>query len=928
MGASNIKGITIEIDGETTKLSKALKDVDGSIKNTQSSLKEVNKLLKLDPGNTDLLTQKQKLLKDAIGETKDRLQTLRDAQSQVAKGSDEWNALQTEIVTTEGKLKSLEDQYKSFGSVAAQQIQAAGQKMSEFGDKVTSAGKAFAPISGAAAGGLTAAVKEAASFDAQMSKVQAISGASTEDMEALRAKAREMGAATKFSAEEAGQGLEYMAMAGWKTEQMMDGIQPILNLAAASGEELGTTSDIVTDALTGFGLKAEDAGHFADILAAASSNANTNVSMLGESFKYAAPVAGALGYSAEDVSVALGLMANSGIKASQAGTSLRNIFQRMAKPTKESEAAMNRLGVSMYNDEGQMYSFMDIMEQLRSSMGNIKMPTEEAMEQFALLDEQCASGAITEKQWSAATEELIKQTFGAEEAEKARAAAMLGGSRAMAGLLAITNASDEDFEKLRSAVENSSQSFAQLADGSIVPMNEALASGQEIIATYNGEAEKMSAVMLQNLPGALTILKSGISELAISIGEALMPNIQAIVAKVQDVVNWFNSLDQTQKQLIATILVVVAAISPVLIVLGTLISSVGNITTLIGKLVGYVSGTLIPAITAISAPVLIIIAVIAALGVALVALYATNEDFRNKVNAIWEQIKEVISLAIQVIQAVIQKFIQVVQAAWSRWGDTILNVAKSVWNFILTEISVAINLIKDVLNVVMAAINGDWTGVWNGIKQFITDLWNGIKQVISAAIEAVKTVIGTVLNAIKAVWDTIWNAIKQKVEEIWNGIKTTVSNLLENIKSTIGQVKETITTKIGEAVAYIKSLPEQALTWGRDLIGNFVDGIKEKIDTVKDVISDVGDAVADFIGFSEPDKGPLSRFHTFAPDMMKLYAQGIRDNMHLVTDEMNNLAGAMAGSTQRTATVNVTSNTYLDGRLITSAVNSELGAML
>ena len=176
-----------------------------------------------------------------------------------------------------------------------------------------------APIVGIGA----AAIKTTADFDAQMSKVSAISGATGKDFDDLRAKAREMGAKTKFSASEAGEAFEYMAMAGWKTGDMLDGIEGIMNLAAASGEDLGTTSDIVTDALTAFGLSAKDSGHFADILAAASTNANTNVSMLGESFKYAAPVAGALGINAEDTSVALGLMANAGIKASQAGTSLR-----------------------------------------------------------------------------------------------------------------------------------------------------------------------------------------------------------------------------------------------------------------------------------------------------------------------------------------------------------------------------------------------------------------------------------------------------------------------------------------------------------------------------------------------------------------------------------------------------------------------------
>ena len=227
------------------------------------------------------------------------------------------------------------------------------------------------------AAGFGAAIKTAADFDAQMSKVKAISGATEDEFAQLESKAREMGKQTKYSATESGEAFEYMAMAGWKTEDMLNGIEGIMSLAAASGEELGTTSDIVTDALTAFGLSASDAGRFSDILASAATNANTNVSMMGQSFKYVAPVAGSLGYSVEDVAIALGLMANSGIKADMAGTSLRNMFQRMAKPTKESEKAMYRLGLSMYDDEGKMYSFREIMDQLRASFQNINMSAED-----------------------------------------------------------------------------------------------------------------------------------------------------------------------------------------------------------------------------------------------------------------------------------------------------------------------------------------------------------------------------------------------------------------------------------------------------------------------------------------------------------------------------------------------------------------------
>ena len=326
--AGRIQGITVEVGGDTTKLQTALQGVNKEIKNTQSQLKDVEKLLKLDPGNTELLAQKHKLLGDAVKETKEKLDTLKTAAEQantaLANGEisqEQYDALQREIIETENELRRLEEQANQ-SATAVQKIAATGEKLKGIGDNISSVGQKFLPVTAAVTGLGAAAVKTAADFDTAMSQVAAVSGATGSDLDALRDKAREMGSKTKFSASEAAEAMNYMAMAGWKTEDMLSGIEGIMNLAAASGEDLATTSDIVTDALTAFGLTAADSGHFADILAAASSNANTNVSMMGETFKYCAPIAGALGFSAEDTAEAIGLMANAGIKSTQAGTAL------------------------------------------------------------------------------------------------------------------------------------------------------------------------------------------------------------------------------------------------------------------------------------------------------------------------------------------------------------------------------------------------------------------------------------------------------------------------------------------------------------------------------------------------------------------------------------------------------------------------------
>ena len=297
-------------------------------------------------------------------------------------------------------------------------------KFSEIGKNALSvfAGNVLTEVASQAKNAAGAVIEIGSAFEMGMSTVQAISGATGDDLTALTDKAKEMGANTKFSATEAAEAMQYMAMAGWKTDDMLNGIEGIMNLAAASGEDLATTSDIVTDALTAFGLTAQDSAHFADILAQASSNANTNVSMMGETFKYVAPVAGAMGYSAEDVATAVGLMANSGIKASQAGTSLRTMLSRMAKPTKEVQAAMDALGISLTDSDGNMKSLHEVMGDLRTGFG------------------------------------------GLSEAESITMATMLGGQEAMSGLLAIVNASDADYQKLTDSIGACDGAAASMAD--------------------------------------------------------------------------------------------------------------------------------------------------------------------------------------------------------------------------------------------------------------------------------------------------------------------------------------------------------------------------------------------------------------------------------------------------------------------------------
>ena len=584
--ASRIQGITVEIGGDTTKLSKALESVNKSIKGTQSGLKDVNKLLKLDPSNTELVVKKQKMLKDAIEATKEKLATLKtaaqQANEQLANGEitqQQYDALQREIAETEQNLRSLQNQAATTNATLAK-IDEAGEKLQNIGSSVENVGKKFLTVTAAVTGIGTAAVKTAADFDSEMSKVSAISGATGDDFDQLRAKAREMGAKTKFSASEAASAMEYMAMAGWKTSDMLNGIEGIMNLAAASGEDLATTSDIVTDALTAFGLSAADSGHFADILAAASSNANTNVSMMGETFKYCAPIAGALGFSAKDTAEAIGLMANSGIKASQAGTSLRTIMNNLSGEVTFVGKNIGEVTIATSNADGSMRSLNDILADCRVAFS------------------------------------------GLSESEKAANAEALVGKNAMSGFLALMNSSETDINKLRGAIENcdgASESMAETMQDNLNGQLTILKSQLEELAISFGDIlmptirKIVSAVQqfvdkLNSMDESTreTIIKIGL--LAASIGPLLIV-LGKTISTVGTAMRGFSSLAKGVRLLI------------------THVGSASGVFSKLGVVLGGLSG-----------PVVAVVAVIGTLVAAFMNLWNTNEEFRTAITGIWNDI--------------------------------------------------------------------------------------------------------------------------------------------------------------------------------------------------------------------------------------------------------------------------------------------------
>lgn len=615
-------------------------------------------------------------------------------------------------------------------STAADKFKAVGSVLNDVGGAMTTG--LTLPIVGAGA----AMIKTAADFEQGMSKVKSVMFASSKDidadMELLTERAQEMGATTAFSANEASEAMYYMGLAGWDAQQVYAGIPGVMNLAAASGESLASVSDIVTDALSAMKLTAEDTSHFVDVLAKTTASSNTDVAMLGESFKYVAPVAGALGFNIEDLSLALGLMANNGIKASSSGTALRTLLTNMARPTKNMQKAIDRLGVSLSDENGKMYSLKEILDQLREAFNGTAFQQDIFVKKSKEIQAQLESGLITQEQYDQAIAQLTQDTDLLTQSEMAKYAAMLAGKEGMSGLLAIVNTSEKDYNKLA-----------------------------EAIATADGTAQEMADIQLDNLAGQLTLLKSAVEGMAIAFGNLLLPQIKSAVVVVQGIVDWINNLDESQKKIIVTVLEVVAAIGPLLLI-------VGKISTLIGTLIPMISGGagISAALTLLTGPIGIVIAAVAALA----AAWAT--DF----GGIREKTFEILG-AIQEIIVNVWTFIS------TAWNENLLGIrtyTEDALQLLEATFEFALTWIKDTFDIFAALFSGDWEGVWNGVKQLFSDTWQGIQEVLGAALNLI---IDTILNIGVSIYNaasSAWENFKLAVQNKWNAFKVWFASAKED----------------------------------------------------------------------------------------------------------------------------------------------------
>lgn len=743
--ADRIKGITVEIGGDTTGLSKALSGVNKEIKSTQTQLKDVKKLLKLDPTNTTLLLQKQQLLKTAISETKDKLTQLKSVQDQMDEGlkngtvtQQQYDAWQREIVETENELKNLQKELDN-SSTAMTKMTAAGEKLQSVGDTISGVGKKMLPVTAGITALGTAAVTTAANFESSMSQVQAtmgitkdsmseVDGQSVNTMDALTNLAKQMGETTAFSATECAEALNYLALAGYDTQEMMDTLPTVLNLAAAGDMELAEASDMVTDAMSALGMETSDADVMVDQMAKTASSTNTSVAQLGEGIlKIGATARNVKGGTAE-LNTALGILANNGIKGAEGGTHLRNVILSLQEGCENGAIAVGDMSVQVYDAEGNMRSLNDILGDMNTAM----------------------DGMTAEEK-----NNIISKIFNKTDLASVNA------------LLANTG---DTWDDLQNSITNSA-----------------------------GAAQQMADTQLDNLQGQLTLLKSALEGLAISIGEILMPYIKSIVFHIQSFVDWLNNLDERTQKIIVTVALVVAAIGPVLIIVGKVISSVGTIMTIIPKIVSLM-GTVKTAMAGLNAtmaanPIGLIITAIGLLVAAFICLWNNCEGFREFWINLWEKVKEI---AVTVWNGIKEFF----QAAW----DAIKSTAETVWN----------------------GIKDFFTGIWEGIKNTVSTVWNAIKTAVTTIVNAIHTAITTAWNTIKNTTTSIFNAVKSVITSVWNGIKTSVMNVVNTIKSGISNGFNAIKTTVSNIVNGIKNTISNVFNG----IWNTVSGIVNKLKSV------------------------------------------------------------------------------------------------
>lgn len=654
------------------------------------------------------------------------------------------------------------------------------------------------------------AISVASDFEAAMSQVAAISGATGSELDALRAKAEEMGRTSKFSATEAANAMEYMAMAGWKTGDMLDGISGIMDLAAASGEDLATVSDIVTDALTAFGLKASDAGHFSDVLAAAASNANTDVYKMGETFKYAAPVAGALGYTIEDVALAIGLMGNAGIKSSQAGTTLRTMLSSLQGELIITGQRFGEATIETTNADGSMRALGDILGDLRGYFSQMS------------------------------------------QSEAAATAELLVGREAVSGFLAVMNAAPADIDKVSSAIAN--------CDG--VSKSMAATMQDNLQGQLTEVKSKLEGLAIQFVTLIMPYLKDAVDWLSrlITWISNLDDGTKRMIITVAGIAAAVGPVILVLGRVVSAVGTVITIGSKLVGGIGTVIGLVGKLSGGIGKVVSGISGTLIPAIVAIPTPVKVVIGVVGGLVAAGVAVYKNWDEIAAWGKKAWGAVRDTVSAA---AGKIVDTFHGLVESAKNKFSDMYTSVTGKVEE--LKE--AAVNKFHDLKERAINKFHELKESAHAKISELKEKVSNKIEELKEAAVNKFHDLKERAVNKFHELKDKVTNKISElkesaisKFEELKSRAAEKIEALkgaaLERFEALKSRAVEVVTSLKDRAVSRITELKDKAVSGFKDLaakgIERFEDlrtGIGNKLEAVKNFVGGVVDKLKSFFHF-------------------------------------------------------------------------------
>ena len=813
MAAGRIKGITIEIGGDTTKLTKALANVDNALNKTKTNLRDIEKALKFNPSSTALLKDKQVELSKAISETKERINAEKEAYEQLSNADktpenvEKMRQLKTQIDLDTEALRQLEQEARQSASVLGTQMQVAGEKVKEVGEKIKEVGDKIAGFGKEMTTKVTlpivaAGAKAAKSFyavDKTMVLTNETMANTAEEAEMLDKAMQDAARNSVYGMDEAATATLNFARAGLSASEAADTLAPAMALAAGEGGDLDTVSAGLVATINGFGDSFSNAADYADTFANACNNSALDINSLSEAMSIAAPIFKTAGYNVKDASLYIGVMANAGIEAGEAANSLKTGIARLVKPAKQGAVAMEALGIEVTNADGSMKDTITIQSELHDAFSQLS------------------------------------------ESEQIAAASAIFGKNQMSKWLALINTAPSDVQELADAIDK------------------------------EGTAMDMAGAMMEGQAGSIERLKSSLDVLMYSFGKIVAEYLQPVVDKLQELTDKFQALDEEDKKRIVQIAAIVAAIGPALIIIGKVISSVGIITKAVGTLMTGI-GKLLPLIASISAPVLIVIGVITALVAAFLYFYNTNEEFRTKVQEIWENIKTAVSSFFETCKGWFDQFV-----TWiTPLVEAITGAVSAIWEVVSTIVTMLVDHIKSKIEENRAFIDA----ALSAIKLIFTTVWTVIKNAVAFTLNTIKTIFTTFFNVLQNLAKA-WSALlKGDWKSALEFLKTAATTALNGVKQLFTNFKDSLSN-------IFTGIKDSMLKWGREMIENLIQGIKEKIQGVKDAMNGVGDAIKERIHFTHPDEGPLKDFPKWAPDMMNQFAQGITDNKGVITDAVN-----------------------------------------